>query len=125
MVLNTGIINCSRFSRIYNVLTTYFAIHFAVGHLVQILMNRVKLLWRVYYVHYNLTRFRFTVPAKSKTFAMSGNTALQGFLKKLKYSFFLSFIHSFFLFGARCSSVVRAFAHGAMGRRIDPSWWTH
>ena len=27
--------------------------------------------------------------------------------------------------GARCSSVVRAFAHGATGRRIDPSWWTH
>ena len=27
--------------------------------------------------------------------------------------------------GARCSSVVRAFTHGAMGRRIDPSWWTH
>ena len=24
--------------------------------------------------------------------------------------------------GARCSSVVREFAHGAMGRRIDPSW---
>ena len=24
--------------------------------------------------------------------------------------------------GARCSSVVRGFAHGAMGRRIDPSW---
>ena len=23
---------------------------------------------------------------------------------------------------ARCSSVVRTFAHGAMGRRIDPSW---
>ena len=23
---------------------------------------------------------------------------------------------------ARCSSVVRAFAHGAIGRRIDPSW---
>ena len=23
---------------------------------------------------------------------------------------------------ARCSSVVRAFAHGTMGRRIDPSW---
>ena len=22
----------------------------------------------------------------------------------------------------RCSSVVRAFAHGAMGRQIDPSW---
>ena len=24
--------------------------------------------------------------------------------------------------GARCSSVVRAFAHGAMDRRIDPLW---
>ena len=24
--------------------------------------------------------------------------------------------------GARCGSVVRAFAHGAMGRRINPSW---
>ena len=24
--------------------------------------------------------------------------------------------------GARCSSVVRLFGHGAMGRRIDPSW---
>ena len=23
--------------------------------------------------------------------------------------------------GARCGSVVRAFAHGAMGRRMDPS----
>ena len=27
--------------------------------------------------------------------------------------------------GARRSSVVRAFAHGAMGRRIDPLWRTH
>ena len=26
------------------------------------------------------------------------------------------------IMGARCTSVVRAFAHGAMGRRIDPSW---
>ena len=31
---------------------------------------------------------------------------------------------SYFSFqpGVRCSSVVRAFAHGAVGRRIDPSW---
>ena len=28
----------------------------------------------------------------------------------------------FLYIGARCSSVVGAFAHGAMGRRIDPSW---
>ena len=34
----------------------------------------------------------------------------------------LWFLHTM---GARCSSVVNAFAHGAMGRRIDPSWWTH
>ena len=24
----------------------------------------------------------------------------------------------------RRSSLVRAFAHGAMGGRVDPSWWT-
>ena len=29
---------------------------------------------------------------------------------------------AFSLDGARCSSMVRAFAHGAMGRRINPSW---
>ena len=36
-------------------------------------------------------------------------------------------IKSWVLFesAARCSSVVRAFAHGAMGRQIDPSWWTY
>ena len=28
----------------------------------------------------------------------------------------------FLLEGARCSSVVRAFAHGAMGHWINPSW---
>ena len=27
--------------------------------------------------------------------------------------------------GARCSPMVRAFTHSAMGHRIDPSWWTH
>ena len=27
--------------------------------------------------------------------------------------------------GARCSSLVRAFAHGAMGHQMDPLWWTH
>ena len=25
----------------------------------------------------------------------------------------------------RCSSMVRALAHGCMGHRIDHSWWTH
>ena len=28
----------------------------------------------------------------------------------------------FTLVGLRCSFMVRAFAHGAMGHRIDPSW---
>ena len=32
------------------------------------------------------------------------------------------FMYSLRILGARCSSVVRAFAHGAMGHRIDPSW---
>ena len=32
------------------------------------------------------------------------------------------FILFIYLFGARCRSMVRAFTHGAMGRRIDPSW---
>ena len=35
---------------------------------------------------------------------------------------FLFNVHVFAQQGVRCSSVVRAFAHGAMGRRIDPSW---
>ena len=34
----------------------------------------------------------------------------------------ISDLQNFNFLGARCSSVVRAFAHGAMGRRIDPSW---
>ena len=33
--------------------------------------------------------------------------------------------HALLFEGTRCSSVVRAFAHGVMGRPIDPSWWTH
>ena len=28
-----------------------------------------------------------------------------------------------FMVGPRYRSVVRAFAHGAMGHRIEPSWW--
>ena len=36
-----------------------------------------------------------------------------------------SYIYTYSLLrqgGARCSSVVRAFTHGVMSRRIDPSW---
>ena len=33
----------------------------------------------------------------------------------------LVFVH----LGAKCSSLVRAFTHGAMGRRVDPSSWTY
>ena len=29
------------------------------------------------------------------------------------------------ILGAKCSSVVRPFAHGARCRRIDPSWRSH
>ena len=34
----------------------------------------------------------------------------------------LTFLFQSLSGGARCSSVVRAFAHGAMGRQINPSW---
>ena len=30
--------------------------------------------------------------------------------------------HTHDIFLPRCSSVIRVFAHGAMGHRIDPSW---
>ena len=44
----------------------------------------------------------------------------------MQYLFYPSIFQNFFHLhggsGARCSSVVRAFAHGAMGHRIDPSW---
>ena len=34
-------------------------------------------------------------------------------------------IELFLVPGARCSSMVRAFTHGAMDHQIDPSGWTH
>ena len=38
----------------------------------------------------------------------------------------ITYLHQWLLslsdLGARCSSVVRAFAHGVMSSRIDPSW---
>ena len=46
-------------------------------------------------------------------------------LSKSKRFVTVGLINNILTVGARCSSVVRAFAHGAMGRRIDPSWWTH
>ena len=34
------------------------------------------------------------------------------------------FKHLFIYLSIYLSSMVRVFAHGAMDRRIDPSWWT-
>ena len=42
---------------------------------------------------------------------MSNNTGFGGNFKPLQ--------------GAGRSSVVRTFAHCAVGRQIDPTWWTH
>ena len=39
-----------------------------------------------------------------------------------KFNFIIIEHFNSVVIGARCSSVVRTFAHGAMGRRIDPSW---
>ena len=44
---------------------------------------------------------------------------IQHFVQRINY------VKLFVNTDARCSSVVRAFARGAMGRRIDPSWWIH
>ena len=38
---------------------------------------------------------------------------------------YLSYMYTLGYKEVRCSSVVRAFVHGAMGRQIDLSWWTH
>ena len=43
-------------------------------------------------------------------------------VKPLKYFSVEPVLHNTICKGARCSSVVRVFVHGAMGRRIDPSW---
>ena len=48
--------------------------------------------------------------------SLSGTSLRLAVLSKYLYQCIL------FNKGARCSSVVRAFAHGAMGRRIDSSW---
>ena len=40
----------------------------------------------------------------------------------LKFLIIIIYLSLVFFPGARCSSVVRAFAHGVMGGRIDPSW---
>ena len=37
----------------------------------------------------------------------------------------LLYLNASLLKGARCSSVVKAFAHGAMGRWVESSRWTH
>ena len=40
----------------------------------------------------------------------------------LRYGTVVVVVEPSLIGGERCSIVVRAFAHGAMGRRIDPSW---
>ena len=47
---------------------------------------------------------------------------LYGKDKGIYLTFWNCYVFSVIIWGARCSSVVRAFAHGAMGRQIDPSW---
>ena len=51
--------------------------------------------------------------------AVGFKSSLDDVLNDILPGFILS---SLALEGARCSSVLRAFTHGAVGRRIDPSW---
>ena len=58
-------------------------------------------------------------------YASEGQNPLRKLVNILLYDFSPRCFESCFHFsiqGARCSSVVRAIAHGAMGHRIDPSW---
>ena len=50
------------------------------------------------------------------------NPTLDSHLQFIELSTISRYLSSLASGGARCSSVVRAFAHGAMGCRIDPSW---
>ena len=61
-------------------------------------------------------------PAMSKTFSLLWNASLTPFCSLNDLINCECYCLNPLLSGARCSSVVRTFAHGAMGRRIDPSW---
>ena len=63
-------------------------------------------------------------PTTHRTMIGHSTMKLQGGDYPITYSHVLATqaIDTNSLSGARCSFVVRAFAHGAMGRRIDPSW---
>ena len=65
-------------------------------------------------------RETLSLKMSSLYFIPKNTTETSGF-KLYNVSFHL-FCMSHFQVGARCSSVIRAFTHGAMGRRIDPSW---
>ena len=59
---------------------------------------------------------------EAKIRQMEGNVLFTDALNTTSYMTSDIWLKTIMRGGARCSSVVRAFAHGAMGRRIDPSW---
>ena len=64
---------------------------------------------------------RNTFPENLFFFFIPKNTTEMSGFNLYNFSFHL-FCMSHFQVGARCSSMVRVFAHGAIGRWIDPSW---
>ena len=73
--------------------------------------------WNPLTVNFRQTVHRVASTMNPSNARCGGDHVLQIVIISLALSGFVAIAH-----GARCSSVVRAFAHGSMGRWIDPSW---
>ena len=72
------------------------------------------------------------MPASHTVLQLTADSAIEAFFSRIEQAHgqklvahalgYLTLGIYSFIIGARCSSVVRAFAHRAMGRQIDPSW---
>ena len=61
----------------------------------------------------------------NKTFNDTANNDVTLTIARVNHRIVVNPFYASTFVGARCSSVVRMLAHCAMGRRINPSWWTH
>ena len=84
-------------------------------NVVKTALKDFKQIFKGYYHHNTNNSISFKMRMSKAETPSSGWNSTS---KVTSYSFYIS--NS--IKGARCSSVVRAFAHGAMGHRIDPSW---
>ena len=112
--------------------------YISLPHLIPIRVKQIKISFIYIYIMPHLEELQIKMFIKVE-FIMNVKCVFLGSRPKHKsiHIWFLSklyldlnvhwydFNRLFYCWAARCSSVVRAFAHGAMGGLIDPSWWTH